>query len=236
MNKRSVLKYTAIPVLAALLLLLRALPGLTGKPLFRSPAYNAAERYLSEHYAEMDLFIGEILWSDHCGDYHASIYSPTDEDIRFTLVIGSLSKEVEQDTYAEDVLGGKTTADRLSREYGDLVSAALNSPSSPFANAKVTGLLELHSVPFSPEESYDVRELGKDAGFVKLSMETGKADAEEAARIVLELKRVMDAQDIPFSFLSLYLWGSGDVTVQGLPCREIFEEGMAERIQSYMQP
>ena len=77
---------------------------------------------------------------------------------------------------------------------------------------------------------------GKEAGFVKLSMETESADAEEAARIALELKGVMDAQDIPFSSMSLYLWGGGDMTVQELPCREIFEEGMKERIQSYIQP
>ena len=236
MQRRSIWKYAALFALAALLLLLRLLPDLTGKPLFRSPAYNAAERYLARHYAHMDLAIGEILWSDHGGDYHASIYSPTNGDIRFTLVIGSRSREVEKDTYAEDVLSGKTVADRLSREYGDLVSAALTAPASPFAHAKIHDLLDLQGVPISLEESYDIRELGKEAGFVKISMQAERADTEEAARLALTFRDIMDNQEVPFSSVTFYLWGSGDLTVEDLPCRDIREDGMAERIQDYIHP
>ena len=128
------LKYAAIPALIALVLLLRALPELTGKPLFRSPAYNAAEAYLAEHYADLDLAIGDIVWSDHGGDYHVNVYSPSSRDTAFTLVVGSRSKAVEKDTYAEDVLSGKSTADRLYWEYRALADSILERTDFPFTH------------------------------------------------------------------------------------------------------
>lgn len=227
MKWNTYLKYAVLPTLIALVLLLRALPDITGKPLFRSPAYNAAEKYLAEHYPGMDLVIGDIVWSDHGGDYHAKIYSPTHSDLQFTLVVGSRSKVVEQDTYAEDVLGGRTVADRLSREYGALVEEALKAPGFP--HDKGLGLLDLSEVPISPEETYDVRELGKTAGFLYVSVQSEAASTEEAARLLLSLKDHMDG--LPFYSVTLYLWGSGDLTVQDFLCEDIYADGLEERVK-----
>ena len=234
--------HCALPVfLIVLFLLLRILPEVTGKPLFRSAVYIAAEDYLAENYAHFDFTIEDIVWSDHGGDYHAAIVSPADSDLRFTLVIDSHSKTVIQDSYAADVLSGKTKAQRLSREYGDLVAAALRSEGAPFPADNVVGLLDFTDSTLSAPLPDDPREVGKSAGYVYLSAECENADDSYIAHLVLTLKDYLDEQALPFYSLTLYLRGAyntatRDITVENLLWESIYEEGMEERIAAHLSP
>lgn len=245
------LKYAAIPALIALVLLLRALPELTGKPLFRSPAYNAAEAYLAEHYADLDLAIGDIVWSDHGGDYHVNVYSPSSRDTAFTLVVGSRSKAVEKDTYAEDVLSGKSTADRLYWEYRALADSILERTDFPFTHNSSYALLMLDeetSAGLTLDSTYDVREFGAKAGFLELHVQTEDLSAKCAAQLLLELKDYLDAQDFPFCSLDLTLWtrpldpNSGtlgeteELTISGFLYDDIYAEGLEARVQAHIKP
>lgn len=244
-------KYTLLPILIALIFLLLALPDLTGKPLFRSPAYNTAEAYLAEHYADLDLAIGDISWNDHGGDYHVNIYSPSSPDTKFTLVVGSRSKAVEQDTYAQDVLGGENTADRLYWEYRTLADSLLEDPAFPFDHNSSYGLLlldEENTANLVPDGTYDVRELGAKAGFLELHVQTEDLTAECAAQLLLALKNHMDAQNFSFCSVDLILWtrpidpNSGtlgnaeELNVSGFLYADIYAEGLEERVQAHIKP
>lgn len=221
-------KYALLPILVALIFLLRALPDLTGKPLFRSPMYNSAERYLQEHYPGTELLIEDIFWSDHGGDYHAKVYAPGNGLIRFQLVIDAHSKEVIEDTYTVDVLGGKTMAERLSEEYAALAEEVL----AQFPCGKGSGLLDLEEGAVVPGEAYDINALGKTFGSLYLFCTVEEATIEEAARLLLLLKEQMDARALPFYSAELYLYGSGSLSVWNFLYEDIYADGLEERIEA----
>lgn len=230
---------------------------LVGNPVSKMLALRTAENHLAEVYPGTDYCIDRVSYNFKDGDYIAIVTSPSSIDTVFSLSITMLGT-LRWDSY-EDVTSGFNTAQRLDREYRELVDSVLGNPAFPYESDIDYGVLDIHPVQegggskyadgASPyfidqrelvlDKLYDVRELGRRAGLLVLYIDSDTVSIERAAEIMLDIKARFDDAGIPFAAIDFVLQypkpeegrrPEQDVRVAGFPYEDIYEAGMTERV------
>ena len=238
----------ALVILAALCLFANAL---VGNPVSKALATRTAKRYLAQHYPSY--MLERVGYNFKDGDYYAHLTDPAQVDGDFSLSLSPLGK-LQWDSYEDRVLAGENTRNRLSMEYRDMVAAVLETPQAGlpldfgFGDLEIWPREALHnadcpdyalvSEDLIPNGTYDVRELGAQAGHLVYYLQEENPSLESLAHWLLEIRRLMDAGGVPFVDINLTLRypqnedGTStdcDVYVLSFPYENIYEEGMVQR-------
>ena len=224
---------------------------LFGNPISKAIASRSAERYLREHYSDMDLEITKTVYSLKEGYYYVYVESPSSVDTHFVLMMSSLG-ELRYDDY-ESVTSGRNTAVRINREYTDRVDAVLDSAS--FLYSVKIGFGEItfkmpeniaptdHAINMSeliPDKDYDLYELGSLAGKLTLYIEDKTVSVERLAEILLGIRAAFDDAGLSFYTVDCVLeYARGDdgaseegsVRVEEFLWADIYEQGLTERVE-----
>lgn len=115
-------KFILIGLLTAFILFIAN--ALLGNPITKFVASHAANRYLTEHYEDLDLVKESANFNFKDGSYNIRVYSMTSIDTAFTLYYES--GEIIRDSYDDQVDGRVNTLNRLSTEYAEHVQSILN--------------------------------------------------------------------------------------------------------------
>ena len=228
-----------------------------GNPISKLLASHTVKEQLATTYADKDFYVERITYSFKDGYYHAFIKSESSIDSHFKISVDMYGK-VKRDSYESRVLQGWNTGDRLSTEYRASVEEVFGSPMFPFYAHIDYGSLEfLPREILESEETeipqyamaledleldgvYDVQELGEQAGHIVLYIYDEEVSVERATEILLEVKRQMDAGGVKFYAIDFVLeypkpedgedWKEGRVETMEFLSDDIYEEGMAERV------
>jgi len=257
-NKKNTFKLVAYVVVVALVIGVGVFANaLIGNPISNLLASNTVKKQLATTYADKDFYVERITYSFKDGYYHAFIKSESSMDSHFTISM-NMYGEVKMDSYEDRVLRGWNTWDRLSTEYRACVEEVFGSPMFPFYAHIDYGSLEFlpreilkSEEPEMPRYAlaledleldgiYDVQELGEQAGHIVLYVYDEEVSVERAAEILLEVKRHMDAGGVKFYAIDFVLeypkpedgghWKEGRVETMEFLSKDIYEEGMVERV------
>ena len=256
--KKKVLKIIAFIIAIALILgICWVANGLNGNPISKMLAKKAANEYLEANFPDTDYYIEELGFSFKFSNYYAHVRSVTSMDTQFTLHIDMLGN-VYFDTY-DSVTDGFVTARRVEQEYRELTNQIFENPSFPYPSDIGYGTLEIYpqealddpNVNDIPnyaliqqnlilDQIYDIRELGRQAGHLIIYVESDTISFELAAQIMLGIRAEFEKANIPFRtmdfVLQLPLPEEGprpdeEVRVKDFRYEDIYEEGLADRIQ-----
>ena len=88
---------------------------------------------------------------------------------------------------------------------------------------------------------YNVGEIGKTNGYINLYVESDTVTAEQAARILITTKTMLEERGIYFYAIDLVVWypriadtydrPDGRIRVENFLCSDIYEEGLVQRIE-----
>lgn len=255
--KKKALKILAFVIAISLIVGVICLANsLNGNPISRMLAKKAAEAYIKEHFPNTDYYIENLGFSFKFTGYYAHVRSDTSMDTQFTLHIDMLGN-VFFDTY-ESVLRGAVTARRLEQEYRALTDQIFENPAFAYPTHIAYGTLEIHpqeaiddpqvtDIPefaliqqdLIPDQLYDIRELGRQAGHLILYVDSDTISYELAAEILLDIRREFDKANIPFRSMDFVLQyplpeegprPDGDIRIENFPYEDIREDGLVERI------
>ena len=222
-----------------------------GNPVSRLLAARTAKGHLADHYPTYTL--ERVSYNFKDGNYHAHLTDSNQVDGDFYVILTPGGKLLA-DTYQDRVLSGENTHLRLTMEYRAMVDAVLEAPQAGLPLDFGFGDLEIWHREFLgnddcpdyalvmedliPNGTYDVRELGAQAGHLVYYLEVTDPSAESLAHWLLEIRRLMDAGGVPFVDINLTLRypknedGTStdcDVYVLSFPYENIYEEGMVQR-------
>ena len=257
--KKKVLKIIAFIIAIALILgICWVANGLNGNPISKMLAEKAADAYIKEQFPNTDYYIENVGFSFKFTGYYAHVRSDTSVDTQFTLHIDMVGN-VFYDTY-EDVLSGAITERRVSQEYRNLVIQAFESPAFTWDFETAVGHLEIYpqealddplindirEYALAQEDLiidhiYDPRELGEKCGYLSVWVESDTVSTELAAEIILRIRNEFDNANIPFRAIDLHLRHpmteegkreEGSIWIQDFRYEDIYEEGLADRIQA----
>ena len=238
----------ALALLAVVLLFSNAL---VGNPVSKFLAVRSAQGYLAGQYPGSDLAVESATFNFKDGNYIVRVASPTSIDSHFTLGL-SMTGRVLWDGY-HSVESGWNTWERLNAEYRALVDAVLDDPDFPYNVFIGFGDLWMeheYGEPWPPyllysdlelDGDYDVRELGRACGRLTVYVRQDEVSAEEAARILLEIRRALDEVNVPFYCIDFVLerpltedgrLPEGDIQLRYFAYEDIREEGLVERVKT----
>ena len=257
MKKKTLKIIAAVTALAILAGLAWFANAMVGNPISKMLAERAAVKHLEETYAGTDYYIERIAYSFKDGNYHVFIKSPSSIDTSFSLTFTMLGK-LRLDTF-DSVLDGFNTARRLEEEYRNLTDTVFENPAFPYTCHISYGTLEIYPQeafddpniddipPYAINQStlvldktYDIRELGRQAGHLIVYVESDTVTIEKAAEIMLNVKAIFDDAGIPFVAIDFTLWyprpedgqrPNGEVSVADFPYDAIHENGMFDRVE-----
>lgn len=228
-----------------------------GNPVSKLMATRTAEAYLAETYPDTDYEIERVGYSFKDGEYHAFVQSPSSKDTTFTFYITKGGK-LRLDTF-ERVSSRDNTAARLDEAYRALTDRVFEGADFPYQSESAYGTLAFTRKAFvnNPEFSdvpsyaivqddlildgeYDVRELGKQSGRLVVYVDGNDVGAEEAARVMCDIRRVFDEADVPFRAMDFVLRHSeandgtrpqGEIHVADFLYEDIHPDGMTARVR-----
>lgn len=242
-------------ILCAVLLIAVAqlLNTLYGNPFSKSKAQKTVESYLTEAYPTQTFAVEDVQFSMKSGGYDVLVRAPGSADIRFSVCVNARGKLV-YDSYEEEVLSGKNTADRLSAAYAELAVPALKllnlEYSVPHQGAYIA-VTPVEESPVTPEfallreelildAQYDIKALAKRAGVLEVTATSKTVTPGQAAELLLSIRKAMDDADIPFRAVSLTLrqppddYGAPElareIRVENFPYDQLFRDGLGQRI------
>ena len=252
--KKRIWKIAAMSAAVVLILgLLWLGESLVGNPISKHLAQNAAQQHLETVYPGTDFVLDEVGYSFKDGGYYAHVTSPSSEDSAFTLAFNHWGK-FRWDSYEDRVVHRENTALRVDMEYRQLTKQVLSQIESYDPDGIQGARLELDRrdwmqyEDYSPytmafedlelDRVYDVGELGSQCGTVIFYVDTDDVTPEHAARLMLEIRRVMDQAGVGFRGLDLVLREplkeneprDAGLQVEAFPYEDIFAEGLEKRI------
>ena len=255
--KKKILKIAAFVVALALIVGVCIFANsLVGNPISKMLATNTAKQYIKENHPDMDYQLDGVTFNFKFVCYNAYFSSPSSPDSSFTLMLG-MDGKIIQNYYEAHVIERGNTARRLEEEYRTAVGKVLDNPSFPYNShidygelqfiqeeyrnaegvppyALITNELELDGI-------YDVNELGAKAGKLTLYVYDDTVTVERLAEIILDIKGMLDDAGVRFYVMDCVLeypkpesgeWKQGRVEVMDFLCSDIYEEGLAERVQA----
>ena len=255
--KKKILKIAALVVALALIVGVCIFANsLVGNPISKLLATNTAKQYIKENHPDMDYQLDGVTFNFKFVCYNAYFTSPSSPDSSFTLMLG-MDGKIIQNYYEAHVIERGNTARRLEEEYRAAVGKVLDNPSFPYNShidygelqfiqeeyrnaegvppyALITNELELDGI-------YDVNELGAKAGKLTIYVYDDTVTVERLAEIILDIKGMLDDAGVRFYVMDCVLeypkpesgeWKQGRVEVMDFLCSDIYEDGLAERVQA----
>lgn len=226
-----------------------------GNPVSKALATSTAKKYISETYPDTDYYIEKVGYNFKFSDYYAVVKSPSSIDTVFQLHLSMLG-ELGYDTF-ENVTNRFTTAQRLETEYRALVASVLEDEAFPYTADIAFGTLEIYpgediesentDVPsyaidqrkLELDKNYDINELGKRAGTLVIYVDSDTVTAEEAAEVMLEIRRLFDEAGVCFVAMDFTLQHPKPeegirpdeyIGTEDFLYDDIIEEGLSERV------
>lgn len=231
---------------------------LCGNPVSHMLARQEAETWLKGRFPNSDYYIEDVSFNFKDTNYYAHCRSKSSMDTQFTLYINMFGQGY-YDTY-ENVLNGYVTSRRLNEEYMALTDQIFDSSDFPLSSDMKFGMLEIYpqeaisnplvtDVPdyalvqeeLILDKIYDIRELGAQAGHLVVYVDSETITYESAAKMLLDIRAEFDRVNIPFRAINFILWHprsdegirpEGSIRVEEFLYEDIYEEGLAERIET----
>ena len=226
-----------------------------GNPISSYLAQRAAEKYIQENYAHLDLQVDWFGYTFKTNDYYMIVSVPESKDIHFSVYVRP-NGSVRYDTY-DSVTSGWNTWQRLEDEYRARTNALFDAEDFELRNDIAFGELKTaedavgdyqpisYGVDLAGlvlDGEYDISELAKENGHIIFYMQHEDVTFETAARGMLRLKEILDENGIPFFAMDFVLRlpreegqpGNGGpvINVREFPRSDIHEEGMIERVRA----
>ena len=233
--------------------------GFLGNPVSAILARSALKQYMEQTYSHLDLQTERFGFDFKSGGYFAYVVSESSRDTAFYIDMDMLG-HVTYDSFDTWVTSKMNTERRVEEQYRQLAKSVLDSSGFPYLSDIKGGTLEFaqdwewgdkrdHSYAIPRDELVmdkeyslkEVRDLGARAGILTIYVQEDTVTADRAAEIMLHIKELFDAQDVPFYRMDFVLqypkpeddspWPEGDVRAE-LVYDDIYEEGLTERIQN----
>ena len=233
--------------------------GFLGNPVSAILARSALKQYMEQTYSHLDLQTERFGFDFKSGGYFAYVVSKSSRDTAFYIDMDMLG-HVTYDSFDTWVTSKMNTEHRVEEQYRQLVKSVLDSSGFPYLSDIKGGTLEFaqdwewgdkrdHSYAIPRDELVmdkeyslrEIRDLGARAGILTIYVQENTVTAERAAEIMLHIKELFDAQDVPFYRMDFVLqypkpeddspWPEGDVRAE-LVYDDIYEDGLTERIQN----
>ena len=255
--KKKILKIAAFVVALALIVGVCIFANsLVGNPISKMLATNTAKQYIKENHPDMDYQLDGVTFNFKFVCYNAYFSSPSSPDSSFTLMLG-MDGKIIQNYYEAHVIERGNTARRLEEEYRAAVGKVLDNPAFPYNSHIDYGELQFIQEEYRNAEGvppyalitndldldgiYDVNELGAKAGKLTIYVYDDTVTVERLAEIILDIKGMLDDAGVRFYVMDCVLeypkpesgeWKQGRVEVMDFLCSDIYEEGLAERVQA----
>lgn len=241
--KKKILKITSFCVAFALLSgICFFTNGIVGNPISRFIAEKNINEYIEKNYAGQGYEVTNIRF-DYLGYcYRASVSVPDSPDRHFGVSAG-LDGKVKGDGYKDRVLSNMNTAERINSEYVEAVDEVFKNPAFQYPKdaSSCYGRIEFaENVGFydelEPDMLYNLDEFGTRAGHIYLEIRENNLTAENAARIMLHAKTLLDESGIEFNLMDCTIRNPDTedyevFSVDNFPGSEIYEDGMVERVK-----
>lgn len=242
--KQGTLILLAVTMTVGLLTLAEAL---TGNPWSKKLAETAAQAYLEGKFPDSDLYLADTWYDSKRGHYQMEIRSASAVDTHFK-VDADKAGNIRFDTY-DDVLTGWNTAARLEESYASLTEPVLRQLRENYPQLHGGCSLNFETVPWPedpeqiqflflgkpliPNGDYDIQALAAQTGKLELRLEAAEVSANMAAKLLLDVRRTMDASGVPFRSIDLTLRSpkaAERLELKQFAYVEIREEGLVQRI------
>lgn len=255
MKKRILMAFITLFIIAIIVFACVIVNALFGNPISKALATRAAKEYLKENYSDTDYTLQGVHYSLKDGTYFAHAASKSNIDGDFTVKISMLGKPLYDD-YSFRVEEHANVANRLFFEYREIVASVLESDEYPYTLSIGFGDLEFDreiGKDTSPDAltrgelinnyPYDVCALGATNGVLVLYVDTNNVTHEEAAKILLKTKEMLDEAGISFYSVDLvlqyppynpeesYVRPEGTVELLNFLYTDTYEDGLIERIE-----
>lgn len=180
--------------------------GLFGNPISRALANSAANKYIQANYAQLNLEAKPAVYSLKTGSYSVAVQSKDSVDTHFAISCRP-SGRVRGDDYAEAVLGGRNTFDRISDEYRDLVEPLIEAGLQYdieilIADLNIPEDFILENLPLDME--FDIHQNPLPA-YVTLYVASDSLSWEQVAEVATELDSVMRQHNLPVAEYTVVL-------------------------------
>jgi len=231
-----------------------------GNPISYVVVTEAVETYIEENYKNKDYYVEDVTFESGVRyPYCATIKSESSKDIVFYVFLSSNGK-VGGDNYEYAIEDKYVVFERISKEYFEWVEAVVAKKDFPVEPIVVQGenvrlcygrlrtqgrLVGEYGADYGIvmrelelDKEYDIRELGKAAGNIVVNVTSDIVTAEEAAKSLLLIKEYLDKEGVTFYAIDFMLAEpmvegkeAEYISVTGFLYTDIYEEGLAERIQ-----
>lgn len=262
MNKSKLKKIAALFAAIFLLIGLAIFANaLVGNPVSYLLVKHNARNYLEQTYGDTDYVIDDIGYSFKDGSYYVHISSPSSQDTYFSVSYSATGQR-GYDSYEYRVLEKQNTADRIDQEYREWGDRILESGNTTFqvdlagtnfydafdrANGWDSGEpgtpVEPWDTPLVLDQVYHIPELAARHGKLTLWAVSDTVTAQEAARILLETRRLMEAGGLSCHSVDFRLFlprnpdstpnaNKVEVRLMNFPWADIYEEGLVDRVDA----
>lgn len=248
-----------IAVTFAICILLVVVNTYFGNPISHLIVTNAAEKYVEETYGDKDYYVDKVGYEDGGRyPYYAIIKSESSEDTVFFVFMSPMG-EVSGDNYEYVVEERYAVFRRINKEYSALVEEVFSKEDFPVEPVVLQGVelcggqIQTSSRMMGDlrpdygivmkdlelDKEYDIYELGKTAGTIDIQVNSEEITADKAAEYLLLIKAYFDKEGIPFYAIDFHLSepmqegrAADYIHVTGFLYDDIYEEGLAERVQA----
>lgn len=205
-----------------------------GNPISKIIVKNTVQKYISENYANQNLQVSEISYNFNTGYYTAKIKSPTSKDTHFSVSVYDLRKII-YDSYEDDVLGKYNTYRRINDLYSSKVENIFENKNISYKGDIYFGEINLKEISeLKLDKNYDINKLGKKYGHITFYAEDKDVSVKKASEILLDLKNILDKNNISFYAIDLSLqkpYGDKYIEISDFLYSDIYEKGLEERVQ-----
>lgn len=239
---KKILKIVAIVVGVALLCgILWFTNAMVGNPVSRLLANNHAESYGAQHYGDLDLVRDKATYSFKTGYYYVWFHSETEDDLHFSFSYDSFGN-LKRDGYQSAIAEGGNVLARLYTDYHQVTATVFDGLEQ---NSLFDGeyfhasghLLGTDGTTLELDVDYDVAQMGYTDGELDISLDFADGDTsfERGVQALLLVKEAFDQAGVGFATISFGIYnaeGSYAYYAQGIPYEDLYEEGLAERIET----
>ena len=264
---KKIIKWLSIVLCTALMLtVLYFVFGFFGNPLSYLLAKHSANQYLEVNFGDSTFQVEDVGYNFKTGDYYAHMTALESQDSYFTVYFDSLGRYT-YDTH-DSIKYGYNTYSRINEKYWDLVKSKLYegngviNSSIAFGDLKTTefevftytdaeGVTQHYRVDkdygldistLELDQEYDILALGQDYGRICLYVHDPEVTVERAAKLLLEVKNYLDANNVPFHGIDFHLCepnnAEGQMTGEQITLfdflySDIYEDGLVDRVQEH---
>ena len=225
-----------------------------GNPVSWILARTGVKRYVEQTYAHLDLQTERFGYDFKTGGYFAYLASESSGDTAFYIRTDMLGR-IRQDSFDTWVVRKFNTELRIREEYRSMAAAVFASADFPYALDIAYGDIAfagdgewgesefdfaLSREILELDKTYDIKELGSQAGVLCIHAMDEQVSAQRAAEIMLQIRRIFDDAGVPFRMLDFVLrlprpedgtvWPDTAVYSQILYA-DLVQDGMTERVE-----